>query len=83
MRPTFGDTWGCVNQERQGTGRRLYKLLKARLDALVIAQGAWRPARVHEGFHVMMERPRKRKLPCLPSRVVVLQPSLAAFSEAA
>lgn len=83
MRTTFGDAWGCLDQERQGTWWRLYKLLKARLDALVIAQWAWSPARVQEGLHVMMERPRKRKLQCLPSRVVVLQHSPAAFSEAA
>jgi hypothetical protein len=83
MRTTFGDTWGCLDQERQGTWWRLYKLLKARFDALLIAQWAWSPARVRAGLHVMMERPRKRKLQCLPSRVVALLHSLAAFSEAA
>src|SRR5215471_323469 len=51
MRTTFGDTWGCLDQERQGTWWRLYKLLKARFDALLIAQWAWSPARVQEGLH--------------------------------
>lgn len=83
MRTTFGDAWGCLDQERQGTWGRLYKLLKARLDALVITQWAWSPARIQEGLHIRMERPRKRKLQCLPSRVVGLQHSPAALSEAA
>ena len=83
MRTTFGQAWGCLDQERHGTWWRLYKLLKVRFDALLIAQWAWNPARVQEGLHVMMERPRKRKLQCLPSRVVALLHSLAAFSEAA
>jgi len=82
-RTTFGSTWGCLDQERQGTWWRLYKILKARLDALLRAQWAWSPARVRAGFHVLMERPRKRQLQCLPSRVVALLHSLAAFSEAA
>jgi len=83
MRTTFGHTWGSLDQERQGTWWRCYKLLKARLDALLIAQWAWNPARVQEGLHVMMERPRKRRLQSLPSRVVALQHSPASFAEAA
>jgi hypothetical protein len=83
MRAMFGDAWGCLDHERHGTWWRLYKLLKARLDALLIAQWTWSLARVQDGLHVMMERSRKRKLQCVPSRVVILQHSLAAFSEAA
>ena len=72
LRAMFGEAWGCVDQEHHGTWWRLYKLLKARREALVIAQWTWSPARVQEGLHVMMERSRKRKLQCLPSRVVAL-----------
>ena len=83
MRTTFGHGWGALDQERQGTGWRFYKLLKARLDAILIAQWAWEAVRVHECLHVMMERPRKRKLQCLPRRVVALQQHLNAFPQAA
>ena len=83
MRTTFGAVWGSLDQERQGTWWRFYKLVKARLDAILIAQWAWKAARVHECFHVLMERPRKRKLQCLPRRVVELQQSLKALPHAA
>lgn len=83
MRTTFGQAWGALDQERHGTWWRLYKLLKARLDALLIAQGAWRPERLQEGLDVMMERPRKRKLQSLPLRVVQLQQSLPTLPQAA
>jgi Transposase DDE domain len=80
---TFGHVWGSLDQERQGTWWRLSKLLKARLDAILIAQWAWKGVRIHECFHVMLERPRKRKLQCLPRRVVELQQRLSALSQAA
>jgi hypothetical protein len=83
MRITFGHTWGDLDQERQGTWWRCYKLLKARLDALLIAQWAWTAVQVHECFAVMMERPRKRKLQCLPRRIVALQQQLHALPHAA
>ena len=83
MRTTFGYLGGSLDQERQGTWWRFYKLLKARLDAILIAQWAWKAVRVHECFHVLMERPRKRKLQCLPRRVVELQQSLNALPQAA
>lgn len=83
MHTTFGHIWGSLDQERQGTWWRFYKLLKARLDAILIAQWAWKAVRVHECFHVLMERPRKRKLQRLPRRVVELQHSLHALPHAA
>jgi hypothetical protein len=49
----------------------------------LIAQGAWSLARVPQGLHVLMARPRRRKLQGLPSRGVALQHSPAALSEAA
>ena len=83
MRTTFGHGWGSLDQERQGTWWRCYKLVKARLDALLIAQWTWEAVRVHECFHVLMERPRKRQLQCLPRRVVELQQRLNALPQAA
>jgi hypothetical protein len=83
MRTTFGDIWGSLDQERQGTWWPFYKLVTARLDAILIAQWAGKAVRVHECFHVLMERPRKRKLQCLPRRVVELQQSLKALPHAA
>jgi hypothetical protein len=83
MRTTFGHAWGGLDQERPGTWWRLYKLVKARLDAFLIARGHWRQDAVSACLHVLMERPRKRKLQRLPRRVVELQHRLAALSEAA
>jgi hypothetical protein len=83
MRTKFGHTWSSLDQERQGTWWRCYKLLKARLDATLIAQWTWKAAQFHECFSVMMERPRKRKLQCLPRRIVELQQRLHALPHAA
>jgi hypothetical protein len=83
MRTTFGHTWGSLDQERQGTWWRCYKLLKARLDATLIAQWAWKAVQVHACFSVMMERPRKRKLQCLPRRIIELQQRFYALPHAA
>jgi len=62
---------------------RLYKLVKARLDAILIAQWAWRLEAVPACFHVLMERPRKRKLQHLPRRVVELRYTLNVLAKAA
>jgi hypothetical protein len=70
MRATFGEDWGQLDRERQGTPWRLYKLLKARVDAVVLAQWLWKAHAVTACLHVMMERPRKRKLQSLPRRIV-------------
>jgi hypothetical protein len=83
VRTTFGYIRGALDQERQGTGWRFYKLLKARLDALLIAPWAWEAVRVPACLHVMRERPRRRKLQCLPRRVVALQQYLHTLSPAA
>jgi Transposase DDE domain len=83
MCTTFGHTWGSLAQEHQGTWWRCYKLLKARLDAILIAQWAWKAVQVHECFAVMMERPRKRKLQSLPRRIVALQQRLNTLPHAA
>ena len=83
MRTTFAQEWGGLDGERQGTGWRLYKLLKARFDALLIAQWAWRDEAVPACFHVLMERPRKRKLQRLPQRVVELRYTLTTLAHAA
>jgi len=83
MRTTFGHAWGGLDGERASTSWRLYKLLKARLDAILIAPWTWRLAAVPACFHVLMERPRKRKLQHLPRRVVELRYTLHVLSKAA
>lgn len=83
MRTTFGHRGGSWDQERQGTWWRFSKLWKARLDAILIAQWAWKAVRGHECVPVLMERPRTRTLQCLPRRVVALQQSLKALPHAA
>jgi hypothetical protein len=83
MRTTFGHAWGSLDGERQGTWWRLYKLLKARFDATLIARWSWRAEAVSACFHVLMERPRKRKLQRLPRRVVELRHTLHTFPHAA
>ena len=83
MRTTFGHAWGSLDGERQGTWWRLYKLLKARFDAMLLARWSWRAEAVPACFHVLMERPRKRKLQRLPRRVVELRHTLHTFPHAA
>jgi hypothetical protein len=83
MRTTFAQEWSGLTEERQGTGWRIYKLLKARFDALLIAQWAWRADAVPACFHVLMERPRKRKLQRLPHRVMALRYTLTTLVRAA
>jgi hypothetical protein len=83
MRTTFGHEWGGLAGERQGTWWRLSKLLKARFDAILMAQWAWRAEAVPACFHVLMARPRKRKLQRLPRRVVELRHTLTTLSQAA
>jgi Transposase DDE domain len=83
MRTTFGQEWGGLDGERQGTWWRLYKLVKARFDAMLMAPWAWRAEAVPACFHVLMERPRKRKLQRLPRRVVELRHTLNTLPHAA
>jgi hypothetical protein len=83
MWTTFGHEWSGLGRERHGTWWRLYKLLKPRLDAILMAPWAWRPDAVAACVHVRMERPRKRKLQRLPSRVMELQHSLNRLPNAA
>ena len=83
MRSTVGHAWGSLDGERAGTSWRLYTLWKARLDAILIAQWAWRLAAVPACCHVLMERPRQRKLQHLPRRVVELRYTLNILSQAA
>ena len=70
MRETFGDDWGQGAPCRAGTPWRFYKLLKGRFDSIVLAQWSWKHDAAASCLHVMLERPRKRKLQCLPRRVV-------------
>jgi hypothetical protein len=72
MRRTFGDHWGQWTACRSVTPWRFYKLLKARFDTIILAQGAWKCEAVPDCVHVMMERPRQRKLQCLSRRIVDL-----------
>ena len=56
---------------------------KKSLHLYITAQWAWRPEAVPACFHVLMERPRKRKLQHLPCRVVELRYTLNALPKAA
>ena len=82
LRTPCGHAWGDVERERVGTAWRLYKLLQARLDAILMAQWAGRPAAVPACVHVLRERPRKRLLQRLPQPVVALRSLLDALPKA-
>jgi hypothetical protein len=64
-------------------GQNNYPQWSGTRPAILIAQWAWKAVRIHECFHVMLERPRKRKLQCLPRRVVALQQRLNTLPHAA
>src|SRR5262249_42114689 len=83
MRSTCGQAWGGVDGDRAGPSWRLYKLVKARLHAILIAQWAWRLAAGPACFHLLIARPRKRQLQTPARRVVELRYTLNVLSKAA
>ncbi len=83
MRANFGEDWGGWAESRVGTPWRFYSLLKRRLDSRVFAPESWKLEAAASCFTVMMERPRKRKLQCLPRRVVDLSFLLGHLAAAA
>ena len=83
MRIAFGSEWSRLDRERHGTWWRLYKLLKAKGDAIVLAQWSWRREAVAACWQVLMERPRRRKLQRLPHRVAVLGSLFTALPKVA
>jgi hypothetical protein len=82
-RTTFGSVGSAVERARQGPWWRLAKLVKARLDAILLAPGAWKAGRSHEGFHGRRARPRPRPLQGLARSVTALQQRCQTLPHAA
>ena len=74
MRKKFGDNWGYLNEERQGTWWRPIKLLKREIEPIITGVQFWRSENWKACLSVLVERPRRRKLQTLPKRVRKLLP---------
>ncbi|WP_051149721.1 transposase [Methylohalobius crimeensis] len=68
----FGRQWTCLDRPRQGTGWRLWQLLKQAIDTAIQAPWHWQTQNYDPCRKVMMERPRKRALQTLPGPVIEL-----------
>jgi hypothetical protein len=78
FRATFGDHWGLLDQPRQGSWWRGFKLMRDALDPLITQASFWRPEAVADALKVLLERPRRRKLQALPSKLLDLSDLLRA-----
>ena len=70
----FGDDWGYLKEERQGTWWRPIKLLKREIEPIITGVQFWRYENWEACLSVLVERPRRRKLQTLPKRVRKLGP---------
>lgn len=64
-----GESWMRLDQPRQATWWRIWKLLKREVELMISSAQQWNFSRWEQCLAVMQERPRKRKLQTLPERV--------------
>jgi hypothetical protein len=74
MRRQFGDDWGYLNYERQGSWWRPLKLLKRKIEPIITGVQFWCSSKWSACLKVLLERPRKRLLQILPKSVRKLLP---------
>lgn len=72
----LGRQWTRMDRKRKATPWRVYKLVKNELDCALVKTGSWRPGAWFQCLQVLMERPRKRKLQRLPTKIIELKHSL-------
>ena len=66
MRRQLGDRWGRLDHERVGTWWRVWGMLKDELAPMITGALCWKEDGWAACLKVLMERPRRRKLPQLP-----------------
>lgn len=71
-RKTIGDSWTRLDQERQATWWRAWKMMKDDIAPLITGVQFWKPNAWSHLINVLAERPRRRKLQQLPTEAVVV-----------
>jgi hypothetical protein len=70
MRRRLGDSWGRLDQERVGTWWRIWGMLKDEIAPMITGALFWQDTAWEACLKVLVERPRRRKLPQLPPEVI-------------
>jgi Transposase DDE domain len=69
-RRQLGAEWSRLDGERRGTFWRVWKLIQDEVGVHIRGVEAWRQEGWEACIKVIMERPRRRKLQCLPAEVI-------------
>jgi Transposase DDE domain len=69
-RRRLGADWTRLDGERRGTFWRVWKLIQDEVRGHILGVGAWREESWAACMRVIMERPRRRQLQCLPDDVI-------------
>jgi hypothetical protein len=75
-RRRLGADWSRLDGERRGTFWRVWKLIQDEVSVHILGVDAWREEGWDACMKVIMERPRRRKLQCLPADVIDVYHSL-------
>ena len=70
MRRQLGDSWGRLDRERVGTWWRVWGMLKDEMAPMVTGALFWKKDAWAACRKVLVERPRRRKLPPLPPEAI-------------
>ena len=71
-RRQLGDSWGRLDHERVGTWWRVWGMRKAELAPRITGALFWKADAWAACLKVLMERPRRRKLPQLPPAALAI-----------
>jgi Transposase DDE domain len=69
-RRRLGADWTRLDGERHGTFWRVWKLIQDEVSVHILGVEAWREEGWAACMRVLLERPRRRKLQCLPDDVI-------------
>ena len=69
-RRRLGADWRRWDGERRGTFWRVWQRIHDEVSVHILGVEAWREEGGAAGVQVIMERPRRSKLPCLPDDVI-------------
>jgi hypothetical protein len=81
-RRRLGVDWSRLDGERRGTVWRVWQLIQDEVSVHILGVAAWREEGWGACVQVIMERPRRRKLPCLPDDVIDMYHDLPPSDQA-
>jgi hypothetical protein len=71
-RKRVGASWARLDAQRKGSWWRIWKLIAAEVNSIILGAAEWGLQQWKECLSVLAERPRERKLQTLPKAVIVL-----------